>query len=349
MGQAYRVGIVGCGSMAHVHARGYMSVPGITLTGVADVDPKALRAFQVEFGVADAFSGYIDLLETVCPDILSVCTWPQFRARIVIDACRYPVRAIYAEKPMCMNLREADAMIDACRTAGIALIVGHQRRFGSRWVQAKRLLDAGAVGRLQRFEAGCPGWDIFQWGTHWVDTARFFNNDDPAEWVFAQVGREYDRTAFGHRLETECMTVIGFQNGVRAYIETGDHLAGNAGFFNRLIGSDGMIEIDTPHGGPLRLFTQSHGLMQPEVPEGDAEPTRPVVEALMATLERGVRHPLDAASARATMEILMATFQSAGSGRLVHLPLSVTDSPFEAMLARSGLPLIVSGWDAGRP
>jgi len=189
-----------------------------------------------------------------------------------------------------------------------------------------------------RLEAACEKWDIFQWGTHWVDMLRFYNNDEPVGWVFAQVDRRWDRINYGHRLETECITLFGFQNGVRGYIETGDHAAG---FYNRILGTEGTIEVNQPHM-PLRARVRGErDWIVPELNETRSG-IQIAVEHLLETIETGAPHLMHLDSARATMEILMATYQSALTGKLIELPLTVKDSPFAALLARAGIPLVVA-------
>ncbi len=341
----YRVGIIGCGEIGQHHAKAYAAMPDVQLVAVSDVVAEAATALAKQYEGVTAYQGHQEMLEKEALDVVSVCTWPQVRAMLVSDVCRHGgVRLIYAEKPMAMNLKEADAMVEAARQAGILLVVGHQRRYGARWRQAKEMLHEGAIGQLIRIEAACEGWDAFQWGTHWVDIMRFFNDDQPVDWVLAQVDRRWDRIRFGHRMETECIAQIGFHNGVRAVLETGDHIVG-AGFYNRLIGTDGMIEVDAAKKIPLRAFTRT-GYIVPEL--RDAEPNFPsevgrAISSALRTVEAGsLEHPLNGASARATTEVVMAIYESARIGRLVELPLQQNDSPLGLMLGRVGVPLVVA-------
>ena len=66
------------------------------------------------------------------------------------------------------------------------------------------------------------------------------------------------------------------------------------------------------------------------------------IERLLDVIENGSPHLMSLDSARATQEILMATYQSALTGRLNELPLTVKESPFGTMLARVGISLVVT-------
>lgn len=339
----YRSGIIGCGEIAQLHAKAYAFMRDTQLVAVSDVVPEAAVALAREYPGVTPYQNHQDMLEKETLDVVSVCTWPQVRPMIVADVCRHSgVRLIYAEKPMAISLREADSMVEAARQAGVLLVVGHQRRYGGRWKQAKAMLQEGVIGQLLRIEAACDGWDAFQWGTHWIDIMRFFNDDQPVDWVLAQVDRRWDRIAFGHRLETECIAQVGFYNGVRGLLETGDRIAGD-GFYNRLIGTEGMIEVNgVTH--PLRAFTRT-GSILPEAPTSGphfpSDVCRAISSALRAVESGSLQHPLDGASARITTEIVMAIYESARIGRLVELPLQQKESPLRLMLEHVGVPLVV--------
>lgn len=334
----YRVGIIGCGHIARAHARAYQAVEQTELVAAADIDARALATFATEWALPRSYEDYRELLTREPLDILSICTWPQTHLAIIREAVRVPLKAIYCEKPLCMSLGEADEIVALTKEAGIPTIVGHQRRYVDRWVKAKELIQSGAIGTLQRLEAACERWDIFQWGTHWVDMLRFYNDDQPVDWVFAQVDRRWDRIAFGHRLETECLTLFGFRNGVRGYIETGDHAAG---FYNRIIGTDGIIEVNQPDM-PLRARVKGERDWVVPALDERIDGMQHAVTHLLQMIETGAPHRMALESARATQEILMATYHSALTGRLVELPLTVTESPFAALLARAGIPLVVA-------
>lgn len=333
----YRVAIIGCGGIARAHMGAYKEVPQTEVVAGADLSEEALKKFGEEVGITALYQDYRQMMKEVNPDIVSICTYPVHRREITVNVARYPsVKAIYCEKPMCMNLAEAEDMVNTCKERGVVLIVGHQRRYEGRYMAAKGAVKAGAIGQLIRIEAGCPGWDIFEWGTHWLDMFRYYVDDVPARWVLAQIDRRRDWIAYGHRLETECIAQIGFENGVRAVLECGDHITGT--FYNRLIGTDGLIEVNAPDRPALQIFNRE-GYHTPEV---DSEnPFKRTVQALIETIETGSHHELNGESALQGFELIMAIYESARTGKMVELPLQNRENPFGQMLERVGIPLIV--------
>ena len=337
MSEIYRVGVIGCGGISRAHSNGYKAVARTEIVAAADIGEEQLKKYSQEYDVKALYTDYKEMLSKEELDIVSVCTYPIVRRDITVNAAQSGVKGVYCEKPMCMDVQEADDMVEACEKAGVQLIVGHQRRFGAAFVMAKEILDSGAIGTLYKVETACPGWDIMEWGTHWIDITRFYNNDVEAEWVFAQIDRRSDRTGYGHRVETECISYIKFKNGVRGFYEGGDHAL--EGFFNRIIGTEGIIEVGMPNRPAVRARVL--GEKDWIVPELKGEnPFKLTVEALIESIETGKPHPLNGRSARAGHEIIMATFESALTGKLIELPLQRKESPFGVLLNRVGVPYI---------
>jgi len=106
----YTAAIIGCGSMANSHARGYAAVDTIDLVAGADI-------LHAEMTIA--------------------------------AAARHP-RAILCEKPMATSLGEAEQMMTACQRNQVKLAIGFQRRFLGAWTRARELVAAGEIGQPQR-------------------------------------------------------------------------------------------------------------------------------------------------------------------------------------------------------
>src|SRR5262249_56959247 len=98
--------------------------------------------------------------------------------------CQAGARAVLCEKPMAVHLADADRMIQAARAHGTLLCVNHQRRFTPRYVAAKELIDAGAIGLVTHVSAICGG-DLLTDGTHLIDLTRYLVGELPTAWEFA--------------------------------------------------------------------------------------------------------------------------------------------------------------------
>lgn len=352
-----RIVVIGVGGMgiANYHAAAFLETGRAEIAGICDIRPEALPAFARRFGVPAElqYTDHRQMLDAVRPDIVVVCTNEVLHARLTIDAAAYRPRAILCEKPMAMNLAEADAMLAACERHGVVLVVGHQRRYMPQYAQAKALLRGGAIGALAHIQAmGHAGSSLLVDGTHTVDLIRFYTDDAPAEWVFAQVDARTGRVGWGHVLEDAALALVKFSGGVRAWVALGGQGATPRGEglgqltpqnYHRIVlsGTRGRIEIGgdgVAEGEPLlRIVSEGHAEVVPVGGgwHGGLSPQADLIQALAD----GHRHPLEGRGARATLEILMGVYESARLGRLVALPLANSANPFEQILTeREGPP-----------
>src|ERR687883_2026920 len=191
-----RIGIIGTGkkkelrdrfgfAMAYDHANAYQALESCEIVACADLVEEHARAFADTYGVEKTFLDYRAMLAEMKLDVVSICTWPHLHEPMVLATCQAGVRAIHCEKPIADTWGGAKRMAAATEQAGVQLTFNHQRRYGAPFVMAKRLLDDGAIGRLVRLESDCG--NIYDSGTHYIDLFSFFNGEQKAKWVLAQI------------------------------------------------------------------------------------------------------------------------------------------------------------------
>ena len=339
----YRVGIIGCGrprktegatgfGIAHHHAAGYKACEDTEIVAVADIVRENAMAFASEHEVPNIYEDYQEMLEKENLDIVSVCLWISLHAPVVTDVATSGVKAIHCEKPMAPTFGEAKFMVESCEEEGVQLTFNHQRRFGPTFRKAKEIAHSGAIGEIRRLEGYCG--DIFDWGTHWIDMMFFYNNDSPAEWVMGQIDSRTEREIFGVALENQAFCRIQWKNGVIGFLETGTE---NRRCANRIIGSDGMIEVGIPDGSPLRFMGKETCCWEePELDGGlhGGDFFAAAILDLVDSLKTGREPELDGRKALRATEIIFSAYESSRRRARIDLPLDITDSPFLDMLER---------------
>ncbi|MGC8666638.1 MAG: Gfo/Idh/MocA family protein [Chthonomonadales bacterium] len=340
MAAKYRVGIIGTGrpwkspgatgfGMAHGHARGYLKTGRCELTAIADVNAENAEAFAKEYGSPAIYSDYTQMLKRERLDIVSICTWPALHAPMVRACAEAGVRAVHCEKPMALRWGEARAMHEACVQNGVQLTFNHQRRFLQPFQTAREMLDEGAIGTLLRIEGQCA--DLFDWGTHWFDMFFYYNHDQDAEWVLGQIDARRTRLVFGAPVEDQGVSLFKFRNGVRALLVTG--YDADIGCANRLIGTDGVIEIgwEAPW---LRYHARSGGWREVEMTEGIHDPVglERAMADVVSSLDQGLRPLLSSFNAIRSTEVLFATYESARVRGRIDLPLTNPEAGLAPML-----------------
>lgn len=332
----YRVAVIGCGGISRCHTRAYINTPNAELIGAADPSEDSRKRYAEEFAGVATFADPEQMLDDLKPDVVSICTPSPTHSSLTLLTAKKGVKGIVCEKPMAMTLPEADEMLTVCKANGIRLIVSHQRRLEQSFMVAKQLLDSGAIGNLLRMEANIGDWDLMSWGTHWLDIFRFYNNDEPTEWVFGQIDTHDPKFFFGHNTERSGFAKIRYTNGVEASYYGGEI---TQGMNNRIYGTEGVIEVEPccPEGigGPIRLVNkESGGWKIISIPDEDhiQQPFVREMTTFLQCLESGERHPLEGDSARETLAQIIAIFESSRSRKLIKFPIDIKDNPFFDML-----------------
>jgi predicted dehydrogenase len=354
-----KVGIIGCGrpwrtegatgfGQGHVHAEGYKASPDCEIVAAADIVQDNLDFFTEQHSVPRGYLDYAEMLANETLDIVSVCLWPHLHAPVVIDVAQsvgpggHRVQAIYAEKPMAPTWGEARRMAAVCKENDVVLAFNHQRRFGKPFRKAKELLDGGAIGELQRLEAFTS--NLYDWGTHWFDMLFFYNDEEPVDWVIGQIDARGGRPIFGAMVEGQGLSFWRWRNGVYGLMVTGQKIvrpekgreAREPLCGNRLIGSEGVIEVGVQGGPEIRLRNIDTGYQWQEIDVGGRihgnEHVIDAIQNLADALKAGTEPELSARKALQATELIFATYESSRVRGRVDLPLEIEDSPFLSML-----------------
>ena len=346
--QPYRAAIVGLGSIARAHLRGYrhpQNAGRVEVIAGADVSAEARDRFAAEAGIEprQAYAAFEDLLQRERPDVVSICTWPPLHPELTEAAAAAGVKAVLTEKPMAVDLPGCDRMLAACEGAGTLLVVGHQRRLTPKFSRARALLDEGAIGAPLQL-TGIAGGDLLTDGTHTVDAALLpadapraghrqhrprprvlppLQPGDPPGECISGVGRAGKALRPPRRAGR--LRPPGFRRDLRATLETG--VCARPGYQRfRIDGSEGAIALsgDRPAEGEPRLRVRRRGsagweVLDEELPDLDGFTQE--ISLLLDALDHGTPHPLAGRSARQTHEVLMAILKSSRRPGRVDLPL----------------------------
>ena len=145
-----RIGIIGTGAIANLHARAYKSI-GWTVRVCTDAVPEVGRTFAATHGTE-----FVEHADDVCRhpevDVVDVCTFPDVRLQFVKMAAAAK-KHVQVQKPIATNLQAAREMIDVARSAGVVLGVVSQHRFDDCSRFLSTAIPAGRMGRLLQCDA----------------------------------------------------------------------------------------------------------------------------------------------------------------------------------------------------
>lgn len=266
------VGIIGYGGafgMGKVHGEALNAQRGCKTVAVCDSDAARAKHARTELGDhIRTYTKYQDLLEDDKVDLVIVILPHNLHADVCIAASKAG-KHVVTEKPFCITLEEADAMIAAAEEAGTMLSCFHNRRWDGDFRQMLSLVKAGEIGDIFHADAATGGWGepnnwwraskpvsggvLYDWGAHYAD------------WLLNFIPRRIESVSgvlhkhVWHNTSNEdyALVTIRFEGGVSATLEQGTLVAVHrAGW--RILGTTGGLTNAGP-GAPVTLIQHRDG------------------------------------------------------------------------------------------
>ena len=153
-----RVGIIGCGGIAHAHMNSYLHQPDVEVVAGCDLIPGRAKAFFEEFGKPEVKCDYKDHTEMLADkslklDAVSVCTYNRQHVCCSIAAMEAGLDVLL-EKPMCVTMDEAAELLKAEKRTGRILSIGFQPRMDANMKKIKEIVESGVLGQIYYIQTG---------------------------------------------------------------------------------------------------------------------------------------------------------------------------------------------------
>jgi predicted dehydrogenase len=163
----FKVAFIGGGGIARTHIKYLKTLENVEICAVADPSDMSLKRMKEDHPDVRQFHDYKQMLKeaTEC-DAVDVCTPNGLHAENTIAALEAGKHVI-VEKPMAMNAREGQQMLDAAKRNGKQLIVGFQHRFDAKTKLIRDQIAADSFGKVLYVRAqalrrrGIPNWGVF--------------------------------------------------------------------------------------------------------------------------------------------------------------------------------------------
>ena len=290
-----KVGIIGTGAIAQMHARAYKNI-GWTVRACTNVTQETGRRFADSHG-AEFVERYEDLCKHPDVELVDVCTFPSFRMEPV-QACAASHKPLQVQKPIATNLQTARQMIQVARDAGIVLGVVSQHRFDTSSLFLASAIREGRLGRLLQCDA------YVKWHRSDAYYARKVKGSWDTEGGGALINQAIHQVDLLLWLAGPMQSVFGmWQLGATHAIESEDIVSAIVRYEN---GATGVIQASTSiePGYPERI--ELHGTTGTAIVTGDKLTTWDVKD------DRGDPPPLDqlgASGASDPMAISVESFE----------------------------------------
>jgi myo-inositol 2-dehydrogenase / D-chiro-inositol 1-dehydrogenase len=345
-----KVGIIGSRFEADIHAAAFQIMPDeAEVVAVVSPTPGNPEALAQKYGIPRVFHDYRVMLKERDIEMVTIAAPNALHARMTIEAAQAG-KHIVCEKPLCMTLEEADEMIDVCCRQGVLLMYAEELFFTPKYVQAKRMADEGAFGKVYLVKQsekhfGPHGdwfWDVqksgggvfMDMGCHGIAFCYWFLNRPLIKSVYCQMGTYVhgDKT----RGEDNTLCILEFDGGAVGLVENSWARRGGMDDRVEVYGEAGLTFANLHMGNALPTYSESgYGYAVEKAPTTKGW-SYPVYEELwnygfpqemhhFARCTRGKDTPIATGEdGRIVQEALLAGYRSARTGAKVSLPFRPT-------------------------
>ncbi len=341
----YRVAILGCRGRGTAAARAYHTHPRTEIVALCDLIEERRNTLGDEVNVTARFADLDEMIQQTSPDIVAIPTGTEFHYDLCMRVLEHGVH-IEVEKPMCVDLVQADAIIAKSEEKGVQVAVHHQGRVGASMQAIARAFNAGKIGEL-RYMYGSGkgyygGYGLMNIGTHMLNNMLHFGKR--CESIMAQL------TTGGKPITPEDVAPSPSGMGTIAgeYITATMQYTGNVtgtllqhrfnkmdtnAYSMELFGTEGRLfwksggawHLPIPHYLPdgtndnwetLELVYPDHYNPKSSASEADYW----FVEEYVNALDEDREHLCSGYAGRHIIEMMMGIFESAAYGTRVNLP-----------------------------
>ena len=340
----YRIGIIGCGKIAQVrHIPEYLASGKAELKAFYDINEARAAELAVRYG-GKAYSSIDELLDSGL-DAVSVCTSNATHAEITIKALGKGL-SVLCEKPMAINLEEAEAMDRAASESGKVLMIGQNQRLNRTHREARNLIRRGDIGKVLSFRTsfghgGPETWSIDPgkntWffdkskacmgamadlGIHKTDLIDFLL-DDKVSKVSAVVTTLDKKDASGSLIgvDDNSICIYTMESGAIGTMSASWTYYGEEDNSTTIYGTDGIMSIYGPTGHSIVITRRDGGKVFYDIDRmqtNDAQTSSGVIDEFILSLDRGYAE-ISSASVLPAMRAVFGALESSRTKKEVTL------------------------------
>ncbi len=345
-----KIAILGAGFIADIHLESYHRfVPEAEVTAIWARDPVRGRAFAKKHGIPHYFENLDDLMSKADCEVVDICL-PNFLHHRTVLMAAETGKHVIVEKPLAMNLEEADSMISACRDRGRKLMYAEELCFAPKYERVRRLVNEGAVGRVfhmrqcEKHSGPHSAWfydleqsgggAIMDMGCHGIAWFRWMLGGNPkVKSVYAHLQNGLIHGA-RTRVEENSVMTVEFESGAIGVVENSWAKLGGMDDRAEVHGTGGVVYADLFQGNSALTYSEKgYGYAMEKSGATVGWTFTMFEEAFNQGYPQELRHfiqcvqedrapSLTGDDGRAVLEIMMAAYESAGTGCKVSLPFA---------------------------
>lgn len=343
--------LIGCGRIATNHVKAVLN-NGLEFVAACDLVPENIQTLLARYGLENdsSIARYTDYKQMIAehPDLelVAIATSSGAHAEIALYCIDQGINVII-EKPMAMNMADAEEIIRRSEEKHVKVCACHQNRFNVAVQKTRKALEEGRFGKLShgsihvRWNRNKDYYDQAPWRGTWAEDGGCLMNQcihgiDLLRWMMGnEVESVYGvtRQQFHHYLEAEDvgMAVVKFKNGAIATIEgTTNVFPKNLEETLYLFGEKGTVKIGGKSTNNLDVWDFADETEADQSNKGLKEQTSNVYgnghtslyADVIDAIQKDRKPYVDAVAGRNALEMILAIYKSMKIGAPVTLPLT---------------------------
>lgn len=340
--------LIGCGRISPNHIVAALK-NDLEIVAICDVVPENMADKADKFDLPESVKRYTDyqeMIEKEKPELVAIATESGKHAKIALNCIEKGCNCII-EKPIALSLSDADAIIEAAERKGVKVCACHQNRFNKSVQQIRKAVEKHRFGRLfygtahirwcrdhEYYDRACwrgtweqDGGALMNQCIHNIDLLRWMLGDD----IIEVIGMT-DRLNHPY-IEAEDLGIalVRFSNGAYGIIEgTTDIYPKNLEETLYLFGEKGTVKAGGQSVNVIEEWRFADMLDDPEEVKAQFHENPPNVYGfghtpLYADVIEAIKNNrppyVDAKAGKRALELVLAIYQSACTGKSVKLPL----------------------------
>lgn len=353
LSKKYRVALVGCGGMGRSHLRSLKQLPEFEISAICDINPDSLKKTSEEYKIQALYQDAERMYDEIQPDIVTVATQTRGHKTPTVSALSRGI-SVLCEKPIAIDLVEADEMVAAAEKSGAKLAINQQNHVNAGIRKGQAMVKEGIIGEIimVRGRNKCgrkSGNEFMEMGTHVTDMMMCFGGIP--KWCAGTIYNERRLAEVGDIMEAKKMSPsdrdsglvmgsqaiahYGFRNGCFGEIQFLGYKPGmNNNYGVDVLGEKGQLAYRGTGGLRENLWylprpmegTPSQYSDWKLVDFSDVKVEDPILtmyRELAMAIETDSQPPGNGEEGRWAFEMIMGIYQShREGGRRVELPLA---------------------------
>lgn len=343
-----KVAILGAGFITDIHMESYHRfVPEAEVVAVYARNAGKARAFAAKYQIPLWYDDLDKLIAESDCAIVDICLPNFLHAEATIRAAKAG-KHIIIEKPLAVTLEEADAMIEACRTANVKLMYAEELCFAPKYERVRQMVNEGAIGEVYMLKQSekhsgphsdwfydvnlSGGGVLMDMGCHAMQWFRWMLKNAKPVSVTASMSTVLHKGRT--RGEDHSIVIVEFEHGVTAMAENSWAKHGGMDDRSEVYGTGGVVYADLFMGNAATAYSKNgYGYAMEKADTTVGWSFMVFEEVFNQGYPHELKHFVDCVrhnqqplvtgeDGRVVLEILYAAYASAGQGKKITFPFS---------------------------